>query len=330
MDMLRLLESRLEIVDQEKRFPEIADEVIQTPIFVMGMGRTGTTILHELLAQDPENRAPLLCEMISPALESRRYSDAFTKLAAGDAYAKIYDEIDPSWITKHESAGDLPNECSYMMNHEFMGTTFFGSYNVISHVIWDSQVDQRRGYRIHERILKMLQWKNPRKRFVLKDPAHLGRIPLLLETYPDAKLVHTHRDPTKVVASTVSLMASNRLMRSESFDAAPLAEAMNDGQCAALEKCIKDRKAGRVPAEQIADVHFADFMKDPVAEVEKLYRHWGWDLSDQARANMTAFMDAKPKAQHGKHQYAYAEVIDLDVERERFRKYTDHYGIEPE
>lgn len=329
-DMLRVLESRLEIVEQEKRCPEIADEVIETPIFVMGMGRTGTTILHELLAQDPVNRAPLLNEMISPSPESRRYSGGLSKLGVADAYAKIYDEIDPSWITKHESAGDLPNECSYMMNHEFMGTTFFGSYNVVSHVIWDSQVDQRRGYQIHQRILKMLQWSNPRKRFVLKDPAHLGRLPELLETYPDAKLVHTHRDPTKVVASTLSLMASNRLMRSESFDAAGLAEMMNYGQCASLEKCIEDRQAGHVPEDQIADVRFSEFMQDPVAQVEKLYQHWGWELSEQARHNMSQFMAAKPKGKHGKHQYAFDEVIGLDRERKRFKRYMDYYNIASE
>lgn len=329
-DMLRVLESRLEIIDQEKRHPEIADEVIETPIFVLGMGRTGTTIMHELLAQDPANRAPTLSEMLSPAPASRRYRGDVTRLGVADAFVKILDEIDPSWLTKHESAGDLPNECGYMMNFEFMGTTFFGSYNCVSHVIWDSEQDQRRAYRMHERVLKMLQWNNPRKRFVLKDPSHLGRLPQLLEFYPDARIVHTHRDPTRVVASTVSLMASNRLMRSDHFDAAGTAEMMNYGQCAGLEKCIDDRAAGVVAPEQIADVHFTDFMADPVAEVEKLYRHWGWKLPDEAARRMTAFMAAKPKGKHGKHEYAYSEVIDLDRERERFRRYMDHYNIAPE
>ena len=247
-----------------------------------------------------------------------------------DAFVKILDEVDPSWLTKHESAGDLPNECSYMMNHEFMGTTFFGSYNAIGHVAWESQADPRRGYGMHQRILKMLQWNHPRKRFALKDPSHLGRLPQLLEIYPDAKIVHTHRDPTKVVASTLSLMASNRHMRSDRFDAAGLAEAMNAGQCAALEKCIRDREAGRVAADQIADVHFSDFLQDPVAQVERIYRHWGWELSEEARSNMTAFMAAKPKDKFGKHEYVYDEVIDLDRERERFQNYMDHYGIAAE
>ena len=82
-DMLRVLESRLEIVDLENRHPEIADEVIETPIFVLGMGRTGTTILHELLAQDPANRAPLLNEMLSPSPESRRYRDGPDEAGCG-------------------------------------------------------------------------------------------------------------------------------------------------------------------------------------------------------------------------------------------------------
>lgn len=329
-DMLRILESRLEIIDIEKRHPEIADEEITTPIFVLGMGRTGTTILHELLAQDPANRAPLLHEMLSPAPESRRYAGGLTPVGVADAFVKLLDEIDPTWLTKHESAGDLPNECSYMMNHEFMGTSFFGWYNAVSHMLWNSQVDQRRGYRMHQRVLRILQWRSRPRRYVLKDPAHLGRLPELLEFYPDARIVHTHRDPTRVVASTVSLMASNRLMRSDRFDAAATAEMMNYGQCAALEKCIADREAGRVPAGQIADIHFSDFMADPVAQVERLYRQWGWELSGEARERMTRFMAAKPKGKHGKHVYAYEEVIDLELERERFSRYMDYYNIAPE
>jgi len=105
---------------------------------------------------------------------------------------------------------------------------------------------------------------------------------------------------------------------------------MNYGQSAGLERCIDDRAAGVVAPGQIADVHFADFMADPVAEVEKIYRHWGWELSEEARLKMTEFMAAKPKGKHGKHEYAYSEVIDMDRERERFKRYMDHYNITPE
>lgn len=125
-DVLRILESRLRIIDTEKKHPEIAAESIDSPIFVLGMGRTGTTILHELLAQDPANRAPLLWEMVNPAPPIQPGSDPGEKLEFADAFIRLFDEIDSSYVAKHEGGGALTNECSYMMAHEVYGTN--GTY----------------------------------------------------------------------------------------------------------------------------------------------------------------------------------------------------------
>jgi len=326
-DVLRLLESRLRIIDTEKKHPEIANETISSPIFVLGMGRTGTTILHELLQQDPGNRAPLLWEMMSPAPPSPPGADHREKLALADAFMHVWDEIDPSYKTKHEGGGALTNECTFMMLHEFYGDPFIGCHDVPSYAMWMAQADPTPAYRMHKRILQMLQWRHAPKR---KAPAHLSVLPILLSIYPDAKIAHTHRDPVKVVHSVTSLIASLRLMRSEKFDAESITEGMNVGQVMGLEKVIHERERGVVPATQIADVFFTEFMRNPVGEVEKLYAHWGLALSDEARQAMQIYMEARPRTKHGKHEYAYAEAVDIDKERRRYKRYMEHYGIEPE
>src|SRR5262245_46536684 len=125
----------------------------------------------------------------------------------------------------------------------------------------------------------------------------------LLGVYPDAKLVHTHRDPEKVLRSTISLIASLRLMRSDKFDSESVIEGIVAGQAMALEKVISERESGVVPESQIADMFFRDFMRDPVGEVARLYAHWGWELSPDAARAMEAYMAARPRTKHGKHEY---------------------------
>jgi hypothetical protein len=329
-DILRILESRLRIIETENAHPEIVGEAIQQPIFVMGMGRTGTTILHELLAQDPGNRAPLTWEMMYPCPPLAPGEDHSSRLAQADAYFSLWDEIDPSYKTKHEGGGALTNECTYMMLHEFMADPFVGSHDILSYAMWLGQANVMPAYEMHKRILQVLQWRHDPKRRVLKAPCHLARLPELLSVYPDAKLIHTHRDPTKVVGSLTSLVASLRLMRSDEFNARSVTELMNLGQVLGLEKVIRERESGVVPKDQITDVYFGDFMQDPIAEVEKIYRHWEMDLSAEAKESMRAYMAAKPKAKQGAHEYAFSESVDVAKERRRYAKYMEYYEIPKE
>ncbi len=332
-EIRRVLQSRLRVIEFEKQHPEVHDEVIETPIFIIGMGRTGSTILHEYLAHDPHNRAPLVWEMrlpcpIDPSLSVE--DDIALRRAISDAESGIQYEIDRSLITKHEQRADLPEECSQLMAYEFTSGHFFSRCNIPSYAAWNATTNVKPALEMHKRILKVLQFQSGKQqRWVLKYGGHMPYIPTLLETYPDARLIHTHRYPVEVVKSFVSLMASTRLARSDSFDPEAASEMLNGGMSRIVEKIIGDRESDAIPASQIADLHFKDLMEHGVAALEKTYQALGLSLSEEAKVSIEKYRSERPRSKHGAHEYAYAEAVDLDKERQRYAKYVEYYGITP-
>ena len=210
---------------------------------------------------------------------------------------------------------------------EFYGTYMLGSHDVPAYVAMLGNSDPLPALAMHKRVLQMLQWGKGTRRWVLKDPSHLGYLPSLLAMYPDARIVHTHRDPAQVIPSTTSLLASSRLMRSDRFDGRGTTQMMTIGQAASLEKVIAERESGLIPASQIADVFFEKLMAEPVAQVEMLYEHWGLEFTNAARNAMHAYVAARPRDKFGEHGYAYSGSFDLDEEAQRFSRYAEYYGI---
>ena len=169
-----------------------------------GLGRSGTTLLHELLACDPDNRPPLLWEL----LHTVPYDDASGDLC--DDEITLMDEMVPAFTAMHENGGRLPTECIFAFAHQFSSDMYTGLYNVAEYTVWRSGIDQTPIYDWHKRHLQTLQWvaERPTPRWVVKAPSHLSALPLLFATYPDARVVITHRDPLRVIGSLADLMAT--------------------------------------------------------------------------------------------------------------------------
>ena len=245
---------------------------MHAPIIVTGLGRSGTTLLHELLACDPDNRPPLLWEL----LHTVPYDDASGDLC--DDEITLMDEIIPAFTAMHENGGRLPTECIFAFAHQFSSDVYTGLYNVAEYTVWRSGQDQTPIYDWHKRHLQTLQWvsERPTTRWVLKAPSHLSALPLVFSTYPDARVVITHRDPLRVIGSLADLMATLHFMHSEHVDHGVLVEFMAMGLEMQMDHVTAERDAGDIPAEQIADVVYRDLVADPLGTVERLYA--GWDL----------------------------------------------------
>jgi hypothetical protein len=163
---------------------------------------------------------------------------------------------------------------------------------------------------------------------VLKAPSHLTVLPALLAVYPDAQIVHTHRDPVSTVASTVSLMATLRLMRRWELDVGALARTMARGIAFGLEKVMAERAAGQVPEAQVVDVRYHDLMADPLATIGGIYAALGRTLSAETAARMRAYLAARPRGQHGRHRYALEEFgLERARLRARYAAYMAHYEV---
>lgn len=322
-----ILQNRLRMVDLWKREPAVLREQVHGPIVVTGLGRSGTTLLHELLWCDPDNRAPLLWEM----LHTVPYDDASGDLC--DDEMRLMDEMVPAFTAMHENGGRLPTECIFIFAHQFSSDMYTGEFNVADYTIWKSAQDQSPIYDWHKRHLQTLQWVTPTetRRWVVKAPSHLSALPLVFSTYPDARVVITHRDPLRVIGSLADLMATLHFMHSEHVDYDVLVEFMAMGLELQMDEVAKERDAGLIPEDQIADVVYRDLVADPVGVIERLYAGWDLPVTPAFRAALEAYLSARHTGRAGSHDYSFADTgLDLASHRALVAPYQERFGVPSE
>ena len=322
-----ILQNRLRMVDLWNKEAAVLREPVPAPIVVTGLGRSGTTLLHELLACDPDNRPPLLWEL----LHTVPYDDASGDLC--DDEITLMDEMVPAFTAMHENGGRLPTECIFAFAHQFSSDMYTGLYNVAEYTVWRSGIDQTPIYDWHKRHLQTLQWVagRPTPRWVVKAPSHLSALPLLFGTYPDARVVITHRDPLRVIGSLADLMATLHYMHSDDVDHAVLVEFMAMGLELQMDHVTAERDAGAIPQDQIADVVYRDLVADPVAVVEGLYRGWDLPVTPEFRAALEAYLAARHTARSPGHDYSFADTgLDLATHRALVAPYQERFGVPSE
>jgi hypothetical protein len=329
-ELQRFLQNRLRIEDYWKQHSELADQKIEAPIFVCGLARTGTTLLHELLAQDPRNRVPLLWEMMFsvPPPETATFATD-PRVARAHRDIAMLDLIDPAFPSMHENAGDRPNECIFIFALQFLADFFVGQYDIPSYSVAMAGRDLDPVYAYHKRVLQLLQSRHSGDRWVLKSPAHIARLDHLFSVYPDARVVVTHRDPLRVISSVASLFTSLRAMRSnavrDDVAGAVLVQQMM------LQIYLQLREELAEHSDQLVDVVYRDLVRDPIAVVAGLYESWEIPFSDEARAKMRAYLEANPQGKRGAHEYSFEETgLDLPAERAKFEAYQAAFDVPSE
>ncbi len=331
-DILRLLENRLQIVDTMTRHPEIEQQPIERPIVVVGPPRTGTTIFHDLLALDADNRVPLSWETAYPCPppESATYRTD-PRIARVQADLDQLDKLLPEFKKMHPMGADRPQECISITSHDFTSMVFDCQFRVPAYEDWMNEADVSSAFRFHRQFLQLLQWKTPGKRWALKSPQHLWHLGALLDEYPDACVVQTHRDPVRVLVSISSLVATLRTLGSDQVDIVEIARLYAGWLARGFNHTVELRRSGRLPPAQVIDLQFSDFVHDQVGCVRRAYEHFGLTLSDAAAQNMQRFLDDNPADKHGKHLYSFSDIgMDLDEVRLLFAPYQDYFNIKTE
>lgn len=331
-EFTRYLKNRLYLTDVCKQAPEIAAAPIKKPLFILGLPRTGTSILHELLAQDPTNRVPMTWEVLNiwPPPDRASYSHD-PRIELADKHLSRIDKILPDFKRMHAMGARLPQECVALMAHDFASLQFHSAYRVPSYQRWLERLDVGPVYKSHKRQLQYLQWKCPADHWVLKSPGHLWTFDALLGEYPDALIVQTHRDPVKVLASLVSLVATLRCLSSTRVDVAEIAKDWAERLASGLGKTMAVRDNRRFAPSRVFDMHFHELLRDEIAMIKRIYDHFGRELSDEAEANMRAFLVEHTRAQRGRHEYSFADTgLRVDDERQRFARYQQRFEVPSE
>jgi len=332
-DIFVLLCNRLRIAETFRQNPEIEDEEIRQPLFIVGLARSGTSILHELLAQDPRHRSLLGWEArypCPPLEDANDRSDPRIRRAQFDL--SLWSRLVPVYQAMHEKGALIPTECGDITCHSFRGDRPAALYQVPGYASFIAELDIRPAYEIHKRILQILQSKQKRERWLLKNPAHMNWLDTLISVYPDARIVQTHRDPLQSMGSTVSLVSAIRWMRTEKIDPELVKLAFGPAYYETqLYKVMAQRDRGELPAAQLFDVRFQDMMSDPFDTIGGLYDYFGWDFTAEAEARMQKYLAAKPRGKFGKHVYSFHDLgLDLETERARYVAYQERYGVESE
>lgn len=330
-EFIRLLRTRLMVVDAHLKNPEIGKINIDSPLFIIGNSRTGTTILHELLALDPQLRAPLAWETLHPLPLPE--SPLANRAAIGECEQDIWADIVPEFAAVHEYSSYIPMECLTMMGLEFTAGLCSTTGKVDEFLVWRAGTDPRPSYKMHRRFLQLLQSQQATKngqpyRWLLKSPVHLMTMSTLFEEYPDAKVIHTHRDPVKTVASTISTVSTTRYIRTDNPDPSELTPNVAFGFQMALEMIYQQRQDGSIPDQQIADLHYSDFMQGAIQTIQTSYQNLGIEFSDTLGQLMQNYLDNKPQGKHGKHHYS-PEDFGLSTEAlgDQFSTYMNYYGV---
>lgn len=325
--------NRLSYVNDRKLYAGIAQQRIVKPVFIIGLGRTGSTILHDILAQDPANRAPLTWEVTFPSPPPKTATFLTDpRIAQCEAGFPPMDERREKFKAMHPMGAQLSQECVVMMGDAMCTPLFHNQFRVTEYQDWvDRAGEWAHVYDFHHRQLQHLQSGHAGDRWVLKTGAHMWGLEHLLRTYPDARIVFTHRDPVKSLTSYASLTALVRSMGSDEVDRFEVAEDWNPRLKRALEHAIAVRSARTYPQAVFYDMRFSEFIRDQFAVVEKIYDAFDLPMTAEAAAKMRWFIADNPQGKHGIHRYSPEEYgIKPEVVRRDFRPYIERFDLPPE
>lgn len=324
------LVNRLRLVEWRKQHDAVAKEKIVAPLFIVGLPRTGTTILHALLEQDPANRSPLTWEVqfpVPPAAPETWETDP--RIAEDQKILDQLFKLVPGFAAMHPMGATMPQECVAVFTMCFMSEQLQVQFNVPSYQAWLDEQDMRPTYEFHKRFLQHAQSGGVHGgRWVLKSPAHLHLIDTLLDVFPDARIVHTHRDPIKVCASVTSLTATLRGASTDTIDLHEIGRQQLQWWTKLIGRSLAQRERLAHKRQQFFDVKMSETVLDPLDVVRRMYAHFDYPLTDEVEAKMLAFMKANTRDKHGSHTYT-PEDFGIDPERDRapFQEYIDYFGL---
>ena len=327
----QLLATRLQLEEDARQQPEVLRGEIRRPLIVLGLPRTGTTWLFELLALDPGARAPLTWEVAAPCpapeLATFATDPRIRQTQAGfDAMLQAVPEL----ATMHPFGATVPAECNAILQLHFASSNFWASYAVPDYIRWLTDAPAAGAMHTHRRVLQQLQWKGPKGRWVLKSPPWLLMLEDLLAAYPDACLVQTHREPAKMVASLANMIRALRRARypdiAELLEPASIARSVLYHFGTALQRGVASREVSGVES-RFLDIAYRDLVRDPVGTVRRIYDRFDLPWTATFDERLKSHINRRRSTGHGKHIYDPAE-FDIDALNlpDRFPEYRARFG----
>lgn len=328
-----LLCVRLKAQQLFARHPEIRQQPIEAPLVIAGLQRTGTTMLHRLLASDPRMRAMRSYEAMNPISEQHPAGSVDPRLKATRLAEKALRYMAPEFFAIHPVDADAPEEEILLLDYAFLSDVAESLADVPSYAAWLAQQDVTPAYEYMKSLLQLMQWQQSQpqgqpQRWVLKTPAHLGHLDILLKVFPDARIIQTHRDPARTAASYSSMIAHGHGVFTDQVDACAVAAHWHRKNVGMVEAAMRVRAQH---PQAFIDVSYYDVIKDPLAQVQRIYQFAGIALTPAALAAMKATRAENPQNKHGVHSYSLEDFgLTLEQIRRDYGPYSRFFGIPEE
>jgi hypothetical protein len=321
-----LLANRLAIEKTYREHPEIAEQVVQGPVFIVGLPRTGTTALSQLVAADPQMRSLRTWESLAPVPppeSATEHSDA--RIAQAQAGLDYMYTTFPKWAAMHHETAETPTECQDLLGMDFKAEHFDGMAYVPAYSQWVMNCDMTSAYAYHHRVLKLLQFKCPPNLWHLKTPVHMLYLDALVAEYPHARFLWSHRDPARVLGSVCSLIAFCRTWVSDRDDTATIGEEQLVIWAQAVRRAMEFRD--RVGESRFADLAFADIQSSPVDAIQRAYARLDIPFDDRSRAAVAQWAGSHKPGLHGTHVSNLADFgLHSPQVHAAFARYTERFG----
>jgi hypothetical protein len=328
--VIRSLATRLRMEQLRDLHPEIDRTPVESPVFIVGLQRTGTTLLHRLLDREPSLRALLSWEALSPVppAAAQRPGDRDPRIRTAEFAERALRTIAPEFFAIHPVEAHAPEEDVLLMDLSFLSPTVDATLRAPTYSSWFWETDQTPAYEMLKRAVQLLLWQRP-GRYLGKTPHHLHQLDVLLDVFPDAKIIQTHRDPVRVAASYCSMMSHGRLVFSDDVDPNEVGRQLCSGAVHGVHRAmeVRDRRA----AGAFLDVSYADLIRDPIGEVRRIFEFLGIDPSTATLDGMRHWLARNPQNKHGTHRYRLEDFgIDATQLSKDFDLYRTRYKIPEE
>jgi hypothetical protein len=316
----RLLSTRLRLVELGKHRPDWFDGEFPPPVFIIGLQRSGTTMLHRMLARDRRFRFLSSFEALQPIKPKNRD----LRLPATRAAKAVLSWLSPDFSAIHPVAASDPEEDCLLFDYDLRSTVFEALWHIPSYSDWLVRQDPDDMYREYRKLLGYLYGQKPADRWLLKTPQHMEFLPSLFRVFPDALVIHTLRDPIKVTASLCSMISHAWGVFSDRVDPRTVAHLWVNKQARMAEQALA------LPG-RFLNVHYADLLNQPERVIEEVYSQLGWALDPETRQHVLGWRRENPQHHHGRHRYQLSDFgLERESIRERFSGYIRAFDIREE
>ena len=296
------------------------------PVFVIGLPRSGTTFLFNLLSLDVAHRSPLYWEIMSPLPITKNEKEEYKRERKINRELKLAKTLIPKLRAMHTIRANTPEECEQIATMNVRSFVYMCMADVPEYIDYLKYCSVDSVFMWHKRFFQALELNGKPQRWLLKDPSHIGHLPEILRTYPNAKFIHIHRDPTDSVGSFCSLTKNVRSAFSRKVNTNDIGKTVIDFWNHNLNKGMEDRK--QLSSNQIIDINYHDFIQSPLNQIKNVYLQLGFDMTIETENNIESYLSQNQGNTKSDHQYSLDEFgLDKKIIKDQFRDYMLNYDF---